>query len=98
MGWSDIEGTGLSAEEREAEAKRINALRKQEIIDMAKTYHRLFTSEDGLRVMEHLTNTFIFNNATPLNAPNPTFESGYHSGESGVVQFIVQQIQKATIL
>lgn len=98
MSWEDLEGDNLSPEEKQEKAKKINAEKMQQASDLAKLYNRCFTTDDGIKVMAHLTNMFVFNNTTPLDADNPEYECGYHSGEANIIHFIINQIKKATII
>lgn len=93
MSWDN-----LNLHNDEAQAKLNQAEAKQRAIDTAKAYHRCFKTEAGQKVLADLTNSFIMNNKTELNAPNITYEAGYHNGEAGVVKAILAQIQRAEIL
>jgi hypothetical protein len=57
-----------------------------------------FATLEGKRVLEDLTQRFIFQNNTPFGSENANYESAYHNGESGVVKFLINQIQQAEIL
>jgi len=48
-------------------------------------------------VLADLTQRFIFQNATPFGSQNPNYEAAYHNGESGVVQFLINQVQQAEV-
>jgi hypothetical protein len=62
-------------------------LAQEQQIAMAKAYKRLFSSEDGAKVLADLNQRFIYNNTTNLDAVNPNYEAAFHNGESGVVKF-----------
>jgi hypothetical protein len=76
-------------------ATRSKAQIKEKRIELAKAYHRCFSTEDGFKVVEDLSRRFIMDNDTPLTAQNVNYEAAYHNGESGVVKFIVQLISQA---
>ena len=67
--------------------KHARMLRAKQQIAMAKAYKRLFSSEDGAKVLADLNQRFIYNNTTNLDAVNPNYEAAFHNGESGVVKF-----------
>ena len=76
------------------EAYKIAARQKQERVELAQVYRKLFTTKGGQRVLEDLTEKFIYNNDTPLNSPNIAYESAFHSGEAGIVKYIIGQVAK----
>ena len=94
MSWDDIKQTEVTAEER----KRLKAEHKQEAIDLAKSYHNVFKTDAGQRVITDLSKKFIMDNDTPFNAPNIDYESAYHNGEAGIVKYIINQISRAETL
>jgi len=91
MSWSDIELAGKTKEER----RKIAEDRKAKSEELSKKFSRAFNSDDGKVVFEHLFQRFVLDNDTPLNAPNPEYEAGYHNGEAGVIKYITHQITKA---
>lgn len=90
MGWSDLDNADAA---KKAEQHKIDV--KQQIINKANAYSRLFRTEDGEKVLNDLTQKFIYENSTSLNAKNITYEAGYHAGEAGIVKYIISMIQKA---
>jgi|TARA_R100001369_G_scaffold30972_1_gene54914 hypothetical protein len=88
MSWDDLEVDQDQA--REAHS----AIRERQI-ELAKAYHRCFSSDDGMKVIEEMTNRFLLENDTSLSAQNVNYESAYHNGEAGVMKYIVHQIQQA---
>ena len=88
MTWTDLDEMGSGKEEYTAQAR-------QKQIDLAKLYHRVFRTEDGLKVLEHLTTRYVINNTTSFNSPNIEYEAGYHAGEAGIVRMILQNITVA---
>lgn len=87
MGWTELTTEDKSKEK--IEEQRLKSLA------LAQQCHRLFSTQDGQEFLAHLTNHFVIHNETPLNSPNITYESGYHSGEAGVVKYIIHQMQRA---
>ena len=62
-------------------------LAREQDLALAKAYKRLFTTEDGVKVLNDLNQRFIYNNNTSLEASNPNYEAAYHNGESGAVKY-----------
>lgn len=89
MAWSDLD-SNKSSEAREQARERQ--------VELAKAYARCFSTEDGQKVIEDLTNKFIFGNETSLSSQNINYESAYHNGESGVVKMIIHQMRMAQSL
>tara|TARA_R100000541_G_scaffold49900_3_gene57061 strand:- start:6563 stop:6847 length:285 start_codon:yes stop_codon:yes gene_type:complete len=94
MSWNELDAATIN----DAEAKRQAQNKRAEAVELAKAYNRCFNSDDGKKVFAHLNQRFVYNNDTPLNAPNVNYESAYHNGEAGVVKFILNQINQARIL
>lgn len=88
MSWDQLEIDQEESNKRKAEIRE-----KQ--VELAKAYNRCFSTEDGFKVLEDLTNRFIIDNNTPLNAENIEYEAAYHNGEGGVVKFILHLIKQA---
>ena len=88
MSWDDLEVNEDKA--REAQS----AIRERQT-ELAKAYHRCFGTDDGIKVMEDMTKRFLLENDTSLAAQNINYEAAYHNGESGVMRYIVHQIQQA---
>lgn len=94
MSWDTINTTAVDAEG----AKAANAKQRQAAAELAQAYNKCFSGDIGKRVLEDMTRRFIFNNDTPFGASNVDYEAAYHNGESGVVKFIINQMQQAEIL
>jgi len=94
MSWDTINKATTNAEE----AKVVNAEKRQAAAELAQAYNQCFSGDIGKRVLEDMTRRFIFNNDTPFGASNVDYEAAYHNGESGVVKFIINQMQQAEIL
>ncbi len=94
MSWDTINQATTDAED----AKVVNAEKRKAAAELAQAYNECFSGDIGKRVLEDMTQRFIFNNYTPLGSSNPNYEAAYHNGESGVVKFIINQIQQAKIL
>ena len=79
-------------------AKKQAELRKRNANDLAKAYHRVFTTDDGARILADLTRRFVYDNDTPFGSENINYESAYHNGEAGVVKFLINQMKQAEII
>lgn len=79
MSWNSLE--------TKKEATHKQKLAQEQQIALAKAYRRLFSTEDGKKVLADLNQRFIYNNTTNLDAINPNYEAAFHNGESGVVKF-----------
>ena len=93
MSWTNIDDPELAKQ-----AKKESEIRKQNYRELAKKYHRVFTSEDGQSILSDLTKRFIYDNDTQFGSTNINYEAAYHDGESGVVKFVINQIKQAEIL
>ena len=91
MAWQDLNID-------EGEIKKRNAKAKEKQVMLAKAYHDCFHSKAGQLVIADLTNKFIMNNPTALNAPNVTYEAGYHNGEAGIIHYILRLMTQAELL
>ncbi len=94
MSWSDIKKAEMSSEEANAQGKE----RQADAAALAKCYAAVFRTEQGKKVLADLTNRYIMNNDTPLNATNITYEAGYRNGEAGIVKYLIHQMNIAKIL
>jgi len=93
MSWNDLNGN-----HDPARAKKESENKKQAQSDLAKSYHRVFTTEDGQRILSDLTRRFVYENDTPFSSSNVDYEAAYHNGEAGSVKFIINQMKLAEIL
>ncbi len=96
MDFNQIDEITSSKTKEKAKKARDNAKEKQ--VSMAQAYARVFSSDDGQKVLQDLSALFIYGNNTDLRAPNINYESAYHNGESGVVKFIIDRVQKARVI
>jgi len=80
------------------EAKKLNDEAKQVAVSMAQAYHRLFTSDDGQRVLTDLNQRYVFNNTTSFDSVNVNYEAAYHNGEASVIKHIIKQLQQAKVI
>ena len=71
---------------------------EQQVINLANTYSRCFSTEDGKRVLEHLSNLYIFNSNVDLTSTNINYEAAYKNGEAGLVKVIIKQMTIAANL
>jgi len=78
-------------------AKKQAELRKRNANDFAKAYHRVFTTDDGARILSDLTKRFVYDNDTSFGAENINYEAAYHNGEAGVIKFLINQMRQAEI-
>ena len=79
MSWDNLES--------KKEATHEQKLAQERQLALSKAYKRLFSTEDGKKVLGDLNQKFIYNNNTNLEAVNPNYEAAYHNGESGVVKY-----------
>ena len=93
MSWDTINSGDFNA----TDAKKANDAARYKAAELAQAYHRCFGTDDGKRVLADLTQRFIFQNATPFGSQNPNYEAAYHNGESGLVKFLITQVQKAEV-
>jgi len=93
MSWSNIDQLADSEV-----AKKQAGIRRQNAADLAKAYHRVFTTDDGERILADLTRRFVYDNDTPFGSENINYESAYHNGEAGVVKFLINQMKQAEII
>ena len=93
MSWDTINTGDFNA----TDAKNANEAARSKAAELAQAYHRCFGTDDGKRVLADLTQRFIFQNATPFGSQNPNYEAAYHNGESGLVKFLITQVQKAEV-
>ena len=61
-------------------------------LELQRQFTRCFSSEDGEKVLQHLSNKFIYNNNTPLDIANITYVAGYKNGESGSIKYIIEMM------
>tara|TARA_R110000822_G_scaffold93139_2_gene214543 strand:+ start:3035 stop:3319 length:285 start_codon:yes stop_codon:yes gene_type:complete len=94
MSWETIN----SNQSNPSAARTANDAARAKAAELAKAYNRCFGSDDGKRVLEDLTGRFIFQNNTPFGSQNPDYEAAYHNGESGLVKFLINQVQQAEVL
>ena len=78
-------------------AKKQAELRKRNANDLAKAYHRVFTTDGGARILSDLTKRFVYDNDTSFGAENINYEAAYHNGEAGVIKFLINQMRQAEI-
>jgi len=88
MSWDDL----VVNEEKAREAQ--SAIRQKQA-ELAKAYSRCFSTDDGIKVLEDMSKRFLLENDTSLAAQNINYEAAYHNGESGVMRYVVHQIQQA---
>lgn len=94
MSWDTINKGDFNA----TKAKQANDAARAKAAELAKAYNRCFGTDDGKRVLADLTQRFIFQNSTPFGSENPNYEAAYHNGESGLVKFLINQVQQAEVL
>ena len=94
MSWDEIEKASVNPDA----AKKQNAAKRSQAAELAKAYSRCFNSEEGKQVIADLHKRFIYDNDTSFGSINADYEAAYHNGESGVIKFIINQINQAEIL
>ena len=80
---------------KEAESLKAREREHQKQIDTANAYARCFATDDGMKVIEHLSNEYIFNSTVNLTSINVNYEAAYKNGEAGLVKMIIAQITRA---
>jgi len=93
MSWSEINQSA----DPDVAKKQAN-VRKQNVVDLAKSYHRVFTTDDGQRILSDLTKRFVYENDTSFGSENIDYEAAYHNGEAGVIKFVINQMKHSEIL
>jgi hypothetical protein len=96
MDWKEIDAT--TSEENVKKAEHAKAKQREEAANVAQAFNRLFKTDDGIKVMQHLSTVFIMNNDVTMNSPNINYEAAYKNGEAGVVKYIIKQIERAEVL
>lgn len=92
MSWSELDLT------KEKVREQVEARRQAEeaAIELAKKFYRVFNSDDGKVVFQHLYQRFVTDNNTPFSSENINYEAAYHNGEAGLIKYMANQISKAT--
>jgi|TARA_R110000787_G_scaffold24258_5_gene69018 hypothetical protein len=93
MSWNELQGS-----HDPLKAKKASDIKKQAQSDLAKSYHRVFTTEDGERILADLIRRFVYENDTEFGSSNINYEAAYHNGEAGSIKFIINQMKLAEIL
>ena len=88
MSWEKLE-----LDQEESNKKKAEIREKQ--VELAKAYHRCFSTDDGFKVIEDLSRRFLLDNNTPLNSQNINYEAAYHNGEAGAIKFILHLVRQA---
>ena len=88
----------LTSPENKAKAELASASIKSAQVSLSQAYARLLATDDGKRVLEDLTTNFIYSNDTAFSSNNINYESAYHNGESGVVKYMINQMQRAEVI
>lgn len=83
MSWLDI---NKDNKEQVLQAKARNA---EERLALEQMFKRCFTTEDGEKVLQHLSQRFIYGNDTPLESANINYTAAYKNGEAGLVKYII---------
>jgi len=92
MSWSELDLT------EEKVREQVEALKQSEeaAFELAKKFYRVFNSDDGKVVFQHLYQRFVTDNHTPFSSENINYEAAYHNGEAGLIKYMANQISKAT--
>ena len=84
MSWNKLLDGGNK--ERAAEAKARTA---EERLALEQMFKRCFSTEDGEKVLQHLSQRFIYGNDVPLLSVNIDYTAAYKNGEAGLVKYII---------
>lgn len=60
--------------------------------DIAKLVYRVFSTEDGQKLLAHLNTEFLYNPKIPPNASNIEFVSGLAEGGREVIKWMNSQM------
>lgn len=71
------------------QAAKANERAAEERLVLEQTFKRCFTTEDGEKVLQHLSQQFIIGNDTPLESANINYTAAYKNGEAGLVKYII---------
>jgi len=88
MSWENLE-----IDQEKANKSKEQIREKQ--VELAKAYHRCFSTDDGFKVIEDLSRRFLIDNNTPLSSQNINYEAAYHNGEAGAIKFILHLVRQA---
>lgn len=92
MSWEHIEQVQASSEDRKRQANKA----REDMEALLKCYSRCFATDDGQKVLQDLSKRFIMGNDTPFDAANIEYQAAYHNGETGVVKFVIDQLNRAS--
>lgn len=96
MGFKNLDN--LTSEETKANAEHAKKQREADAASLAQLFSRLFSTEDGVKVLTHLSDKCLVNNPTPISSPNINYEAAYKNGEGGVIRYIITQINNAKVI
>lgn len=96
MSWANINKASSPESKKAAETAAAN--KKQAEGDLAKAYHRLFKTVDGVKVLADLYGRMVVGNIPTGEEININYLAAFKNGESGCVTYIQQQISRAEIL
>jgi len=82
MSWANLNKAKSPSNDKAIAAKR----------ELERTFRRCFTTEDGEKVLQHLSQVFIYNNDTPIESPNINYQAAYKNGEAGAIKYIINQM------
>jgi len=88
----------LTSEESKQNAEHAKAQQKAEAASLSQAFARLFKTDDGQKVLQHLSDKCLINNDTPIASPNINYEAAYKNGEGGVIKYIINQMTRAESL
>jgi len=88
----------MSFEDLDVDTKEIDQRAsefREKQVELFKTFHRTFTTDDGKKVLDFLTKRFLIDNVTPVDFPNVDYLAAYKNGEAGIVRVILSYISQA---
>jgi len=88
----------ITSPEAKEKAQYAQKERRAEAASLSQAFARLFSTDDGQKVLQHLSDKCLVNNDTPINSPNINYEAAYKNGEGGVIKYIINQMGNAEVL
>lgn len=90
MSWNDIDKS-----QSKQDIEKLKNEQREKHVEINKAYARLFSTEEGKKVIEDLNNRFIYGNDIPLDAQNINYQAAYVNGEMGVIKYILHRMSQA---
>ena len=89
MSWDDLDQVKKDGGEALKQAKQKSA-------EICQMYSRVFSSQDGQKVLAHMVQGYVMGNNTNLSEPNIDYVAAYKNGQGSVIKDIIMLINKAS--